>query len=510
MPLALVVDSLSTAIPPDAARDAVVPAIQAGLKQLWTEIWRGSPWEPGAVMTSSPLTPGASESSRGDLDKLVAAPLGSGPKALRIATETAVKHACSTAQPEASSIKLVHLLEAAADHLQSHVGPNMGAHVVVVTDNLCNDFVIPEKVYSVLRAAWLRVHVMCIEGPSAAGGLGALPRLCAATGGSCLMLARGEDGAAWARATRRLANAHFPKFQATMHAGHLQGPVGLHPNPITNPLLAQSKMAPFPTTLAIAGFIDLIYLQCPPVKSQHALVGVSESEGGLGGGDSEGFPVPPSLPAVAALLRSVLTASSETDSGSPKDNPVRVPGEIPAAMVLLGPWAYSIDGQVPELAGETGGIGYITAELDERGGGHQLILTILDHEAVEGLPSLVGNEEFIPLDGTGMPCGCIQEVIPRSMAKIARYLKKTSENIDKVRAECERVRFTAALYGLEDSLQTLKQVLHDELISQEKMLRSSQERLQGLEDNTRGERKARSTYARPSAACEVRAEVYDD
>lgn len=58
--------------------------------------------------------------------------------------ETAVKHACSTAQPEASSIKLVHLLEAAADHLQSHVGPNMGAHVVVVTDNLCNDFVIPE------------------------------------------------------------------------------------------------------------------------------------------------------------------------------------------------------------------------------------------------------------------------------------------------------------------------------------------------------------------------------
>mmetsp|Transcript_38277 Transcript_38277/g.71817 ORF Transcript_38277/g.71817 Transcript_38277/m.71817 type:complete len:86 (-) Transcript_38277:177-434(-) len=61
--------------------------------------------------------------------------------------------------------------------------------------------------------------------------------------------------------------------------------------------------------------------------------------------------------------------------------------------------------------------------------------------------------------------------------------------------------------GLEDSLQTLKQVLHDELISQEKMLRSSQERLQGLEDNTRGERKARSTYARPSAACEVRAEV---
>lgn len=29
----------------------------------------------------------------------------------------------------------------------------------------------------------------------------------------------------------------------------------------------------------------------------------------------------------------------------------------------------------------------------------QLILTILDHEAVEGLPSLVGNEEFIPLDG---------------------------------------------------------------------------------------------------------------
>jgi hypothetical protein len=65
----------------------------------------------------------------------------------------------------------------------------------------------------------------------------------------------------WCEPVRRLVQTHFAPFSASLHCGHLASRVQLHPNPNLNPLLPAMRLDPFPTRLAVVGFIDLVYLQ---------------------------------------------------------------------------------------------------------------------------------------------------------------------------------------------------------------------------------------------------------
>jgi hypothetical protein len=241
-------------------------------------------------------------------------------------------------------------------------------------------------------------------------------------------------GGGWSNCVKRLVQSHFAAYAATMHCGHLSAPIALHPNPNLNPLLPSLRLDPFPTRLAVVGFIDLMYLQSPPTLTQFVLVGTEAEttkaddaspaalaldsdakEGAKEKGDkgerraaraaAAAAAAPPPLPPLAALLRSVLRPECGGDRKKEKEGVGRVPGSLPAAMVLLGSWAGAHAGGleaergsgvgvgvgVGSSMGGTGGIGYVTAEADEKSGGHHLLLTLLDAEAAAEMPSLVGS-----------------------------------------------------------------------------------------------------------------------
>ena len=239
-----------------------------------------------------------------------------------------------------------------------------------------------------------------------------------------------------------LVQSHFAAYAATVHCGHMSAPMALHPNPNLNPLLPSLRLDPFPTRLAVVGFIDLKYLQSPPTLTQFVLVGTEAEttddafpallslasdakEGAKEKGEkgekgerraaraaaAAAAAAPPPLPPLAALLRSVLRPESGVDRKKEKEGVGRVPGKLPAAMVLLGSWAGADAGGreaergsgvgagvgVGRSMGGTGGIGYVMAVADEKSGGHHLVLTLLDAEAAAEMPSLVGAPKPKPI-----------------------------------------------------------------------------------------------------------------
>jgi hypothetical protein len=65
------------------------------------------------------------------------------------------------------------------------------------------------------------------------------------------------------------------------------------------------------------------------------------------------------------------------------------------------------------------------------------VLTLLDAEAAAEMPSLVGNEDYLPLDAVGVPCGANAAALNRVLGKAGRYLKRLPEQADKLHAELQ-------------------------------------------------------------------------
>eukprot|EP00854_Cymbomonas_tetramitiformis_P002707 gene2708-3482_t len=326
----------------------------------------------------------------------------------RVLAPEALKAAAASATD--APLDLAPLLSAGVGSLKAGLAMGQGAQAVLVTGHPTALANVPADVYSPCDACWLRVHVVALEVPSRPPQHGAAeapeaPK--AAPDVKAMQQAIRASTAPEARVRRRL--------EAALRCGHLQCAISMHPNPSIMSLLPQPS--PFPTTIAVIGFVDADTMLDHPMAAHFVLLGCGSVDL-----TEAPTPAPASLPPLVSLLRALLcTKPLATSSPSP----------TLAAVVALGPWAEGAHGWG---SGNAGAMGLLRAVADDRG-------------AAQASPSY----------------------------------HKLPERASALQAECTALRQLAVALGCLHALQPLQELLDNEIEAQREVEREVETRLDAVE-----------------------------
>ncbi|KAK3242027.1 hypothetical protein CYMTET_48258 [Cymbomonas tetramitiformis] len=473
MPTALLLDIRS-----DVNADPV--SVVFGLKLLCKQIWESAPWEPVVVI-------------RHGAPPLEVSPLGSPPNRTleaieRVLAPEALKAAAASATD--APLDLAPLLSAGVGSLKAGLAMGQGAQAVLVTGHPTALANVPADVYSPCDACWLRVHVVALEVPSRPPQHGAAEapeapkaapdvkamqqsaayRLVGATGGAFLCLrsaslSRGHSKQWWSTAMHHIADVHYPQFEAALRCGHLQCAISMHPNPSIMSLLPQPS--PFPTTIAVIGFVDADTMLDHPMAAHFVLLGCGSVDL-----TEAPTPAPASLPPLVSLLRALLcTKPLATSSPSP----------TLAAVVALGPWAEGAHGWG---SGNAGAMGLLRAVADDRGAAqaspsYHVVLSVIDTALSAHTPHTSGAAEISQRDQDDSLEGVSAFI--KHFTKASRYIKKLPERASALQAECTALRQLAVALGCLHALQPLQELLDNEIEAQREVEREVETRLDAVE-----------------------------